>query len=157
MLTSKCSVNLLRQGVGALQDSVRHLLTLQNISWSNLEVLPWKRSAPSCPFPFLSIFQSSHSQRPPPFPPLPQRCTQHHPLFRPRRVMGLPLPAGKQTPVTSSTCVRRYHAAPVPRIKLRSISWARPCTASSSPHPAPEQQRVVVLLPWPPLPPPCSH
>lgn len=36
------SADLVRQGVGALQDSVRHLLTNQNISWSNLESLPWK-------------------------------------------------------------------------------------------------------------------
>ena len=37
------SSDLLRRGVGALQDSVRHLLTQQRISWSNLDSLPWKR------------------------------------------------------------------------------------------------------------------
>jgi hypothetical protein len=31
-----------------LQDSVRHLLTSQNISWGNFEVLPWKRYPSAC-------------------------------------------------------------------------------------------------------------
>ena len=36
------SMDLLRQGVGALQGSVRHLLQQQNVSWSNIDSLPWK-------------------------------------------------------------------------------------------------------------------
>ena len=42
LIDVNCSMDLLRQGVGALQDSVRHLLQQQNVSWSNIDSLPWK-------------------------------------------------------------------------------------------------------------------